>query len=95
MKNEEEVSLALKEMFKMYMVKREGLWIASKLWVSDCARSKGAGVLDNTLQGLQFHYIDFYLMHWSNANDPSTWKAMELGNVVFEGSIIKFPSECK
>lgn len=63
-KNEKEVGEALQKAFKDGLVKREELWITSKLW-NDCHEE--AYVLPSlrqSLADLQLDYLDLYLVHW-------------------------------
>ncbi|GAA6022012.1 hypothetical protein JCM10207_002406 [Rhodosporidiobolus poonsookiae] len=59
-KNEHEVGLGIKDSG----IKREDLWLTSKLWNSFHAPSKVPGALEETLNNLQVDYLDLYLMHW-------------------------------
>ncbi|KAG8714117.1 hypothetical protein FRC09_017987 [Ceratobasidium sp. 395] len=65
-RNEEEVGQAIKDVG----IDRKDLWLTSKLWNSFHKPEDVEGTLDETLERLQTHYLDLYLMHWPVAFDP-------------------------
>jgi alcohol dehydrogenase (NADP+) len=62
--NEAEIGEALEQAFADGVVRREHLWITSKLW-SDChAPEDVRPALERTLADLRLSHLDLYLMHW-------------------------------
>lgn len=71
--NEDEVGEGLAEAFKAGLVKREDIFVTTKLWCTYHTRVEEA--LDLSLKSLGLEYVDSYLMHWPipmnpKGNDP-------------------------
>lgn len=62
--NEKEIGKALADAFAAGDVKREELWITSKLWNNAHAEDQVLPALRKTLSDLQLDYLDMYLVHW-------------------------------
>ncbi|XP_044156505.1 9,11-endoperoxide prostaglandin H2 reductase-like isoform X2 [Bufo gargarizans] len=80
--NEELVGKAISESG----VKREELWITTKLWPGDYGYEKATQACLDSCKKLGLEYLDLYLMHWPDAHIPGkssrearaeTWKALE------------------
>ena len=74
-RNEKEIGNALQYAFKNGWVKREELFITSKLWNSDHHPSRVQKAIERTLSDLQIDYLDLYLMHWPIAFKPGIEQA--------------------
>lgn len=59
--NEEDVGAGLKEAFDAG-IKREDIFVTSKLWHSD--KGDVAGAVDACLKRLGLEYLDLFLVHW-------------------------------
>jgi alcohol dehydrogenase (NADP+) len=62
--NEAEIGTALKELFSSGAVRREDLWITSKLWNDNHHPTHVLPAVKKTLADLQLEYLDLYLVHW-------------------------------
>lgn len=65
--NEPEVGGALKQVMSGG-VKREELWITSKLWNDKHAVKEVAPAFEKSLKDLKLDYLDLYLVHWPFPN---------------------------
>lgn len=68
--NEDIVGRALKHLFETGVVKREDLWITSKLWNACHRREQALPAIKESLNNLGIEYLDMYLIHWPVAFRP-------------------------
>ncbi|MBA4849602.1 aldo/keto reductase [Emticicia sp. BO119] len=62
--NEEEIGQAIADAIKNNEVKREDLWITSKLWNNRHRTQDVQPAIETSLKNLQIDYLDLYLVHW-------------------------------
>ncbi|MGM5484939.1 MAG: aldo/keto reductase [Nanobdellota archaeon] len=81
--NEERVGKAIKE-----KVKREEIFLTSKLWFENFQRPKEA--LEGTLERLNTDYLDLYLLHWPKEGTDLKSLLKSLKEAYDEGKIKNF-----
>lgn len=84
--NEKSVGKAISDFLKESNVKREEIFVTTKLWNEDHGYESTKRAIKLSLEKLGLDYVDLYLIHWpnplkfrscwQNANAES-WKAME------------------
>ncbi|HZT40146.1 MAG TPA: aldo/keto reductase [Bryobacteraceae bacterium] len=65
--NEDAIGAALQELFRSGL-RREELWIVSKLWNDQHAEEDVVPACRKSLADLQLDYLDMYLVHWPFPN---------------------------
>lgn len=80
--NEEQIG----EVIKHSDIRRESLFVTSKVWNDEQGFHKTKQALEKSLNKLQTDYLDMYLIHWPRQNSAETWKAME--ELLQEGKIL-------
>lgn len=70
--NENLIGDSLQQVLASGLVKREELWITSKLWNDKHAEADVIPACEKSLRDLQLDYLDLYLIHWPfpNHHDP-------------------------
>ena len=58
-------------------IKREDLFLVTKVWISNAGEEKAAKSIDESLRKLQTKYIDLLLIHQAYGDVFGTWRAME------------------
>jgi 2,5-diketo-D-gluconate reductase A len=72
-KNEEFVGAGIKDSG----IKREELFITSKVWVDDSGYEKSKVAFETSLKKLGTDYLDLYLIHRPRGDFKGSWKMME------------------
>lgn len=86
--NEKEIGRAIQDKIKDGTVKREDLFITSKLWNDSHNPEKVVDACKKSLSNFGLPYVDLYLIHWPCGYDSQrgsstsfsiidTWKEME------------------
>ena len=58
-------------------LKREELFLVTKVWISNAGEEKAAKSIDESLRKLQTEYIDLLLIHQAYGDVFGTWRAMK------------------
>ncbi|MBR5118226.1 MAG: aldo/keto reductase [Muribaculaceae bacterium] len=58
-------------------LKREDLFLVTKVWISNAGEEKAAQSIDESLRKLQTDYIDLLLIHQAYGDVFGSWRAME------------------
>ena len=74
--NEEGVGAAIKTAIAGG-VKREELFITTKLWISDAGEEKVLKAFDTSMKKLGLDYLDLYLIHQPYGDIYGSWRAMK------------------
>src|SRR3954463_3072266 len=69
-RNEKEVGEALREVFQAGEIKREDVFVATKLWNNNHRPERVKPAFEASLKKLQLEYVDLYLIHTPFAFQP-------------------------
>ncbi|QKE74700.1 aldo/keto reductase [Arthrobacter citreus] len=76
--NEEGVGKGIKEALEENGLKREDLFITSKVWNADLGYQSTIDAFELSLKKLGLDYLDLYLIHWPvEGKYVESWKALE------------------
>lgn len=82
--NEREIGEAFGSVFGGGSLRREDVFITSKLWDTEHARGDVRAACEATLHDLQLDYLDLYLVHWGIAEPKGGHTYDENGHLVVE-----------
>src|SRR5579864_5788511 len=88
-RNEKEVGEAMQEVFKEGKIKREEVFIATKLWNNNHRPERVKPAFEASLKKLQLDYVDLYLIHTPFAFQPGDEQDPRdaNGNVIYDKGI--------
>jgi diketogulonate reductase-like aldo/keto reductase len=88
-RNEKEVGEAIQEVFKAGKIKREELFIATKLWNNNHRPERVKPAFEASLKKLQLDYVDLYLIHTPFAFQPGDDQDPRdaNGNVIYDKGV--------
>lgn len=76
--NEAGVGTAIREALEESLVKREELFVTSKLWNADQGYDSALAAFEATMEKLGLDYLDLYLIHWPvQGKYKDSWGALE------------------
>lgn len=84
--NEEAVGNAIRNKIEEGVIKREDIFVTSKLWVSDFSYEKALEGFERSRQKLGLEYIDLYLLHQAYGDIYGAWRALE---EVYEKELVR------
>lgn len=67
----------IRKALKKCSIKREQLFITSKVWVTDNGYETTLASFKQSLKNLGTSYLDLYLIHWPSEANMETWMALE------------------
>jgi diketogulonate reductase-like aldo/keto reductase len=88
-RNEKEVGEAMQEVFKEGKIKREDVFIATKLWNNNHRPERVKPAFEASLKRLQLEYLDLYLIHTPFAFQPGDEQDPrdESGKVIYDDGV--------
>src|SRR5208282_4902969 len=88
-RNEKEVGEAIQEVFKAGKIKREEVFIATKLWNNNHRPERVKPAFEASLQRLQIDYVDCYIIHTPFAFQPGNEQDPrdERGQVIYDSGV--------
>ena len=88
-RNEKEVGEAMQEVFKAGKIKREEVFIATKLWNNNHRPERVKPAFEASLKKLQLDYVDLYLIHTPFAFQPGDEQDPRdaNGNVIYDKGV--------
>ena len=88
-RNEQQVGEAMQEVFKAGKVKREDVFVATKLWNNNHRPERVKPAFEASLKRLQLDYVDLYLIHTPFAFQPGDDQDPRdaNGNVIYDKGV--------